>query len=180
MNPVSAHATTDYPTLSLAERDRRWAAVRQLLADHSLDAIVVFGLGRDATDAYLTNEAKKAIVVMTRTEDPVMLLGDVPLERYDAPGQRWERWADQWRHGDQLAMLADLLKERGLDRGTVGIVGLTGRFVGEARGTISYTTWQEVLRSLPKVNWVDVAAAYKVLALVKSPEEQVLLRKAAS
>ena len=36
-------ATTDtFPVLSLAERDRRWDAARQLMDEHDVDALVVY------------------------------------------------------------------------------------------------------------------------------------------
>jgi Xaa-Pro aminopeptidase len=170
----------DYPTLSLRERDRRWAAIRAMLAEQGLDGIVVFGTGRDMADYYLTNEGKGAITLLTPTEDPVLFLGDVPLGRFDAQGSRWERWVTDWVHGDPIANLAATIRERGLASSRLGIVGLTGRFVGEGSGTISYTTWTRVLELLPRVEWVDVAGAYESIAIVKSPEEQVLLRKAAA
>lgn len=169
-----------YPTLSLAERDRRWAAIRAMLVEQGLDGIVVFGTGRDMADTYLTNEGRGAITLLTPTEDPVLFLGDVPLGRLDAQGARWERWVTDWVHGDPIANLAATIRDRGLATARVGVVGLTGRFVGEGSGTISYTTWTRVLDLLPRVQWVDVAGVYESIAIVKSPEEQVLLRKAAS
>lgn len=175
-----AGASAEYPTLSLRERDRRWAAIRGLLEREGLDGVVVFGSGRDNADAYLTNEAKGAIVLLTRTEDPLMFLGDVPLGRFDAQGSRWEHWVEDWVHGDSIANLAAVLRERGLDRARLGVVGLTSRMVGEWAGTVSYTTWTRVLAALPGVEWVDIADAYESIAIIKSPEEQVLLRKAAS
>lgn len=172
--------STAFPTLSLAERDRRWRAVRGIMEDNSLEGIVVFGSGRDGADSYLTNEIKKAIVLITPTEDPTMFLGDVPLERYDEPGARWERWVSSWTAGPTVPNLVAAIRERGLERATLGVVGLTSRFVGEWRGTVSYSIWTEVLGSLPGVTWVDVAPAFETLTIRKSAEEQSLLRKAAS
>lgn len=168
-----------YPTLSLAERDRRWAAVRGLMKEQDVDGLVVFGTGRDRADSYLTNEGTDTVLI-TQQDDPIVFMGDVPLDRYDAQGSRWERWAPQWKHGDTLANLAEAIRERGLDRSRVGVVGLTGRFVGEGDGSIAWTTWRRVLGLLPEVEWVDVATPYESLMIIKSPEEQVLLRKAAS
>jgi Xaa-Pro aminopeptidase len=149
------------------------------MADHALDGLVVFGGGRDGADSYLTNEIKKAIVLMTPSEDPVMLLGDVPLERYDPPGTRWQRWVNDWIAGPPVGNLVSSIRERGLGNATLGVVGLTSRFVGEWRGIISYNVWSEVLAALPEVTWVDVAGPYETLTIRKSVEEQVLLKKAA-
>lgn len=180
MTEMRIDQATDYPMLSLHERDRRWASVRELMNREGLDGIVVFGNGRDAADSYLTNETKKAVVLFTPSEEPVMFIGDVPLERFDEPGQRWERWVRDWVHGNSVANLSATIRERGFERSRLGIVGLTSRFVGEWAGMISYTTWANVLAELPDVKWVDVADEYESLALVKSEEEQVLLRKAAA
>lgn len=172
--------TANYPTLSLAERDRRWAEIRALMSREGLDGIVAFGTGRDNADSYLTNEWHDGVVLITATEDPVLFLGDVPLDRYDAQGSRWERWVSDWVVGDWVLTLRDRVRDRALDRGRIGVVGLTSRMVGDWAGTISHTTWSRVLDELPNVEWVDVADAYESLVIIKSSEEQVLLRKAAS
>ncbi len=179
MTETRASTVRDYPTLSLKERDRRWAAIRALLAKEGLDGVVVFGSGRDNADAYLTNEAKGALVLLTPEEDPVLYVGDVPLNRFDAQAHRWERWVDNWVSGDPLEELFSGIRERGLDHARLGVVGLTSRMVGEWAGTISHTTWTRVLGALPKVQWVDIADAYESIAIIKSAEERVLLRKAA-
>ncbi|BBH70205.1 putative peptidase [Actinoplanes sp. OR16] len=172
--------SNDFPTLSLSERDRRWAALRTLMADNDLDALVVFGSGRDLWDRYLTNETLHGIVVLTAEGEPTYLLGRYPLNRYDEPGQAYERWVDDYRVGDPIAGLVASLHERNVAGGRVGIVGLSSRAVGGWAGSISYSTWLRVLDGLPDATFVDVATAFEVLALVKSPEEQRMLRKAAA
>jgi len=45
-----------YPTLSLAERDRRWALVRNFLQEQDIDCLLIAGLNdRFTLDRYLTN-----------------------------------------------------------------------------------------------------------------------------
>lgn len=169
-----------FPVLSLKERDRRWQAVRALMARQGLDALVVFGWGRNANDSYLTNEASHAIVLFTPAEDPLRLLGDVPLDRYDGAGARYERWTDSWLHGNPLGTLVEQLHERGLARGTLGIVGSSSRSVGEWAGVIPASAWAKFTAGLPDAVLVDVSAEYEILTLVKSPEEQEMIRKAAA
>ena len=179
--PNSVAVDSDYfPTLSLAERDRRWANVRAFLAENGLDALVVFGQGRNANDSYLTNEDEHATVVFTPTDEPLSLLGDVPINRYDDAGARYERWTDSWLHGNPIANLTAVLKERSLDAATIGVVGLTSRAVGEWSGVIPFRTWTAVLAALPSVTWVDVADAFETLTQFKSAEEQEMIRKAAA
>jgi len=177
---MSENQRNNYPTLSLRERDRRWAAVRAMLARHDLDGVVVFGNGRDAADSYLTNETKRAIVVLPMTGEPTMFIGDVPLDRYDVPGQRWERWVNDWFAGDGVANAAAHLKTLGLERARLGVVGLTSRMVGEWAGIISYKTWTRFLSLVPDVQWTDVSDPYESIVVIKSVEERPLLRKAAS
>ena len=172
--------TDEYPTLSLAERDRRWRRVRDLLSREGLDGIVVFGHGRNALDSYLTNEARKSITLLTPTGDPVMFLGDVPLDHFDVPGARWERWVTDWVSGNPIGNLAAGIRDRGLAGARLGIVGLTSRAVGEWAGIIPHGTWERLLAALPDVQWVDVADAYESLTIVFGEEEQAMVRKAAA
>ncbi|MFH8250619.1 M24 family metallopeptidase [Microbacterium sp. B2969] len=170
----------EYPTLSLAERDRRWQRIRDLLVREELDGVVVFGHGRNALDSYLTNEARKSITLLTRDDDPVMFLGDVPLDHFDGPGARWERWVSDWVAGNPIAELAARVKDRGLAASRLGIVGLTSRAVGEWAGVISHTTWERLAAVLPDVRWKDIADCYESVAIVLGDEERAMLRKAAS
>lgn len=169
-----------YPTLSLKERDRRWAAVRAMLARHGLDGVVVFGTGRDAADSYITNEAKRSVVLLPARGEPVVFIGDVPLDRYDKPGQRWQRWVEDWVAGDSIANVAARIGSLGLGRARLGVVGLTSRMVGDWAGVVSYSTWTRLLGLLPGVQWTDVSGEYESIVAIKSVEERVLLRKAAS
>ncbi|MEU5864480.1 MULTISPECIES: M24 family metallopeptidase [unclassified Nonomuraea] len=180
MSDTLDEMTATYPTLSLRERDRRWASIRALLERSGLDGVVVFGYGRDSADSYITNEATHSVVLFPRTGDPLLLVGDVPLGRFDEPGARWERWVEDWTPGDRLANLAAAVRDRGLHGAALGVVGLTSRFVGDWSGVIPFGEWTRVLSLLPDVTWVDISGEYESLALVKSPEEQVLLRRAAA
>ncbi|MET4159537.1 M24 family metallopeptidase [Agromyces sp. PvR057] len=169
-----------FPTLSLAERDRRWRLVRDFTSQQGLDGLVVFGWGRNANDSYFTNEESHAIVLMTGAEDPMMFLGDVPINRYDGAGARYERWVENWKHGNPIGSLAEEIRSRGLAGANLGVVGLSSRAVGQWAGVVPFSTWNRVLAELPQVTWVDVADAFETLTLVKSAEEQEMVRKAAS
>ncbi|MFT4212716.1 MAG: M24 family metallopeptidase [Microbacterium sp.] len=169
----------EFPTLSLAERDRRWAAVRAMMSSAGVDALIVFGQGRNALDSYLTNEESHATVLFTAAEDPIQFVGDVPINRYDGAGARYERWTDSWQHGNPIANLSAAIVDRGLATATIGVVGLSSRAVGEWAGVIPFSTWTTVLQKLPDVTFVDVAQAYEHLTMVKSAEEQQMVRKAA-
>ncbi|AIT80773.1 hypothetical protein JI59_13810 [Novosphingobium pentaromativorans US6-1] len=179
MKPDNATSPA-WPKLSLAERDRRWARVRELMNQHDLEAIVVFGFGRDANDSYLTNEVEHGTVLFRREGEPLVLVGDVPLGRYDEAGARYERWTSQWRHGSPVVNLAKAVAEYGLEKSRIGVVGTSSRAVFQWAGVIPYKVWKAVMESLPDVEFVDIADAYETLTLFKSAEEMEMIRKAAS
>ncbi|GAB7007412.1 M24 family metallopeptidase [Nocardioides sp. AN3] len=168
----------DFPTLTTAERDRRYAALRTLMDGAGLDAVLVAGLGRDQLDRYLTNEGTRSYCVLPRHGDPVSVVptGNVTLGRYDEPGRRYERWvADQrlTRPGHQLG---EVLDELGLGQGHIGVVGLRSRAPASTAGVIPFGTWQRVLDRLPSATFVDFHAEFEQLMLVHSDEELEMIR----
>lgn len=171
--------TDTYPYLSLAERDRRWEVLRGFLAERELDALLIFGTGRNAHDQYVSNEQLKATVLFTPADEPLLYCGRYPLDRFDGAGDRFERWVSGFRTGFSARALADDLGKRGLDRSRVGVVGLTSRAIGQSAGTVPYTMWTQVRAQVPDVTWVDVADEFETMTLFKSPEERDLVRKAA-
>jgi|GEM_PF-441818 len=176
---VQLPAADEFPTLTLAERDRRYAALRAWMSQDGLDALVVFGSSRDGYDRYLTNEQLGTVAVLTR--DTSVVIGRYPLARLDPSGAAYERWVDDVRPGFVPQVLRGVLDEHGLTTGsTVGVVGLTGLGFGADHGWIPYTTWHEVLTLLPGVTFVDAGATFERMALVKSPEERQMVRKAAA
>src|SRR4051794_23610552 len=69
----------DFPSLSLAERDRRYALTRELLERENLDALLVYGEREGLTsprfspDAWFTNDRPGSVVVFPREGDPLVL-----------------------------------------------------------------------------------------------------------
>jgi hypothetical protein len=67
------------PTLSTAERDRRWNLTRAFMAREDLDALLVFGEHEDAGpaqvayDTWFTNERPGTTVVFPRDGEPIAL-----------------------------------------------------------------------------------------------------------
>ena len=75
--------------------------------------------------------------------------------------------------------LADVLAEHGLEHDRIGVVGLSSRSIGAHLGTIPYALWNAILEACPGVDFTDVSEAFERLVLVKSDEEQTLVRHAA-
>ena len=115
------------PTLSLNERDRRWSMTRQLLDEHDVDAILVFGQrGRERYEGYLSNESIEGVVIFQREGDPayVSWTHHRISRRFAANMQDIDFWIDDVRIGPTGPMVVSILRERGLANARIGVVGL--------------------------------------------------------
>lgn len=172
-----------YPTLSLAERDRRWAVARRVMDVTGVDALVVLGLrSRENFDAWFTNEALGGIVVMPRSADPMYLTtGHIRvLSRHDCVGGQRERWVSDIRVGEVARNMQEFLLQHRLVHARIGVVGLDAVFVTEPLGLAPHAIWKQVTEALPAVHFVDVSMAFANALLPRSAEELVLLRRAAA
>lgn len=166
------------PSLSLKERDRRWAKVRAMLDEHNLDCLVLYGYkSHDHYDCYLTNEQFDGAVVLPREGDAIAFTALTQrLARRMATNLRGEFWVKDVRIGRYGPQTVAVLKELGLERGRIGVFGLDSWGPGEFDGLVPYRMWQTVLEGLPNAEFVDVSVPFKKLMLVKSEEELELYR----
>ncbi|HUY29863.1 MAG TPA: M24 family metallopeptidase [Acidimicrobiales bacterium] len=171
----------DVPALSIAERDRRWARTRALLADHGLDAVVVAGLrGRESFETYLSGESIQGVVVMPASAPPVSLTwSPFRIVGRSDPGIVGGYWIEDIRAGLVGPLVVSTLRELGLEAGRVGVVGLASRNPMELEGIIPYGVWSVVRDQLPRVEFVEVSAPFALMMLEKSEEELALTRHCA-
>ena len=155
--------TTDYPTLSLFERDRRWQLTKRLMKEEQLDCLIVAGLqGREQFEAYLTNEHVDGVIVFPLQGQPICLASNtLRITRHIMHLSRGgTSWLEDWRVGCTGANWVAVLKERGFDSATIGIVGLDSKGPGEPEGYIPYRTWAHVLEGLPNATFIDVSQKF--------------------
>ena len=185
---------------SVAERDRRWAAVRAIMArpQWNLDAIITVASDLPGNYAkYLTQIGMRAgggdgtEVIFPR--DPAQAV------YVQVNGTRfrdfWKARATSWMAGGKLtvsagggaAALAKQLKAQGLDRPgmRIGVARLAGsRF--EAEGLVAATYLDRLKASLPGVvfapidKWGADAGPVEESGMIKGPEEQDVIRRAAA
>ncbi|GAB2842118.1 M24 family metallopeptidase [Actinocorallia aurea] len=174
-------ADTDFPTLTLAERDRRYRALRALMDELGLAALLVAGTGRDQLDRYLTNEGTRGLCLLPRDGEPVTMVpsGNTTLGRYDVPGRAYERWVADQRLTGRAYGPADVIREKGLAGARIGVVGLSSRAPASIAGTIPYNTWKRILDALPDGEFTDVSGRFERVMVVHSAEEVAMLRKSA-
>ena len=149
-----------YPRFSIAERDRRWKAVRELMRQQNLDVIVTpqnSGHSADyqANTRYLTHcgggEPDLAAVFPLEGEVTAIATSAAP---------RWptvQDWVTDVREARRNygRVIVERLKELGVERGRIGITGL-GEVEGTRtpEGTIFYGTWKQIREGVSAgANW---------------------------
>ena len=176
--------TWSTPVFSLAERDRRWGRVRELMARDSLDAIVCLpDTGRfnrgNADSMYLTQLGENQELVTT----VFPLEGDV-VAWQSRPGL-WptSNWGIDIRRaegrGMGAAMIIGRLQELGFKSGTIGIAGLTSTmlaYVRQAEGLANWQSVEEIKRAFPDAKVVSATPALGEARYQKSEEEIQFLR----
>jgi Xaa-Pro aminopeptidase len=173
-----------YSRFSLAERDRRWKAVRERMARENIDVIVTpqntgHSMDFQANTRYLTHcggggDADIAAVFP--------LQGDVTAIATSA-APRWptvQDWTMDVREArrEYGKVIVDRLKELNVDRGRIGITGL-GEVEGTRtpEGTILHGTWKKIRDAFPHAELVDATPILTEVRYVKSAEEIDVLSK---
>src|SRR5487761_1861044 len=161
------------PSLSLAERDRRWARIRQFLAAEGLAGMIIPGLrSRETYETWVSGEAIQGAVVFPAEGDPVYLtwIAFRVIGRDDPQNDR-EYWIKDLRAGLIGPGVVSVLSELGLAGERIGVVGLRSRGPMELEGYIPYMLWAKVAEELP--------VPFSYLMAQKGQDELALARFAA-
>jgi Xaa-Pro dipeptidase len=170
--PAPAQRTTVWiwDRYSLAERDRRWSAVRQRAAEAGFDAIWV-PIGNQIDARYLTQLRNSSIVIPTDGRPPVVVTDRGSVNEWVPEGRFTVRaWGKP---------MGEALLEAGLDRARIGVAGLKGGKVTHARapdGSVNYTAFKEACAMLPNATFEDATDVVGFVRYVKSSEEVECLR----
>ncbi|NIO12135.1 MAG: M24 family metallopeptidase [Deltaproteobacteria bacterium] len=170
--PASAGANVPiWAEYSLAERDRRWKAVRENAAKAGLDCIFV-PLGNGTDGRYLTQLRCSAMVLPTDGRPPVIIADRSSHNSWAPdPWQTSREWADP---------MALALIESGMENARIGVVGLRGGKVSHVRsidGVVNHTAYTEVVKRLPQAKFEDATDIVGFVRYVKSDEEIECLRR---
>ena len=170
------------PTLSLAERDRRWARVRALMRERRLDALLVAGFrAREMYESYLSDDYNEGCVVFPLEGDPVVLT----WAHLRVMRARWsvERghalWIPDYRVAASGSAAAELFREKKLEAGRIGVVGLASQAPTEFYGALPANFWLQLVAALPRAAFEDLSEEFSHLMLAKSAEELAQVRYAA-
>jgi len=170
------------PTLSLAERDRRWAKVRNLMRERGFDGLLVAGFrSREMYETYISDDYNEGCVIFPLEGDPVV----VTWAYLRVMRARWSQergatlWVDDYRVATSGIGVAEVLREKHLAESSLGVVGLSSQAPTEIYGAIPANFWMELTTALPKARWQDISEEFSHLMLVKSDEELAQVRYAA-
>jgi Xaa-Pro dipeptidase len=170
------------PTLSLAERDRRWANVRKLMRERGYDGLLVAGFrAREMYETYISDDYNEGCVIFPLEGDPVV----ITWAYLRVMRARWSQergailWVDDYRVATSGIGVAEVLREKHLAESSLGVVGLSSQAPTEIYGAIPANFWMELIAALPKARWQDISEEFSHLMLVKSDEELAQVRYAA-
>jgi Xaa-Pro aminopeptidase len=172
-----------YRRFSLAERDRRWKAIRELMARDGLDAIVVPPNTGNSTDwqanaryiSHCGGGADASIGVVFPLQGDATVVATSAKERWGAKIQDWVADVREVnrRYGQGMA---DRLLEMGLQSGRIGVAGL-GFDTRTPEGTITYGTFMAMREALPDAEFLPASDAMQEVRHVKSQEEIDVLQR---
>src|SRR5207248_6080841 len=153
---------------SVAERDRRWDAVRARAAEAGLDCIFVpVGNGIDA--CYLTElrgaVQSSSIVLPTDGRPPIVITERGSNEWVPEPRHIGRVWAEA---------TVQALLDAGMERARIGVVGLKGGLLSHVRasdGVVNETPYARALERLPHATFEDATDVVGFVRYVKSDEE---------
>lgn len=171
-----------YRRFSLAERDRRWAAVRALMRRDGIAAIVAPQNPGNSTDwqadaRYLSHcggGADASIAVVFPLEGEVTAVATSAAERW---GPAVQTWVSDVREAKRRygRVMADRLLELGLGRERIGVCGLDGG-TRTPEGTVMHGTMKALAAALPQAQFVDATDLLQEVREVKSAEEIAALQ----
>jgi Xaa-Pro aminopeptidase len=170
------------PRLSLAERDRRYRAVRARMAAENLD-VLILPASTSRWEQTMADSRYLTTIGGFGTETLTIFPRDGEVTAYVFNrAEFWlqaQGWVTDVRDGRNLWLknIAERLNELGLAAGRIGIAGLSG-LTRTPDGIIPYTTVAGLKELFPKAVLVNATALMSGVRQVKSAEEIELMRRA--
>jgi len=173
------------PGFSLAERDRRYQAVRHEMAARGIECLVApQNTGEwDACqpDArYLTSiggGGTAVAAVLPIDGPPIAIIRDSRRTEFWKLAQDWVTEVRATVDGRWGEALVRALRDSGCERGTIGIAGLSG-VLRNPDGTVVHNEYAALREGLPDVTIVNATDLMHDIRMVKSAEEIAMIERA--
>lgn len=172
------------PKLSRAERDRRWAKVRDLMRRDGLELIIALNNSSswdqgNGSGRYLSSvggNCASVSVVFPLEGDVTVITGPVPAPSFWLQSQDW---VEDIRTAffNATPAVAERIRELGLSRACIGIAGLEG-VAREPDGLVSQGAMTILREQLPGAEFVNATGLLYEARVVKGEEEIAMLRHA--
>ncbi|MEX0802257.1 MAG: M24 family metallopeptidase [Candidatus Binatia bacterium] len=152
---------SDYPTFSDEEIARRHQAIYNLMDQEKVDALLVYGSGRYASDVYWMSDwpsSREAYVLFENGKEPVILMqlfNHFPMARVMS-AIKDVRWAG----ANTTHSVLDLIRERGLESKRIGLAG-----------SLAYQVYVKMIEKFPGAAFTDLGGKLRMMRTVKSAEE---------
>jgi Xaa-Pro dipeptidase len=152
---------SDYPIFSDREIATRHKAVYQLMEQENVDALLVYGSGRYASDVYWLSDwpsSREAYVLFQIGKEPVILLqlfNHFPMAKVMSV-IRDVRWAG----ANTTTSVLELIRERGLDSKRIALVG-----------SIPFQVYLKMAEQFRGAAFSDLSGKLRMMRTIRSPEE---------
>lgn len=152
---------SDFPNFSDREMARRHGATQTLMEQEGVDALLVYGTGRYASDVYWLTDwpcSREAYVLFQNSKEPVVL---VQLFNHFPMARVMSIIKDvRWAGANTAASVADLVRERGLESKQIGLIG-----------AIPYQHYNQLREQFPRAKFVDLGGKMRMMRTIRSAEE---------
>jgi len=152
---------SDYPTFSDQEIDRRHRALYALMEREGVEALLVYGTGRYASDIYWLTDwpcSREAYALFQNGRDPVVLQ---QLYNHFPMAEVMSIVKDvRWAGPNTTNSVLELIQERGLGTKRIGLVG-----------AIPYQTYNRMHEKFPGASFTDLGGKLRMMRAVRSREE---------
>jgi Xaa-Pro aminopeptidase len=167
-----ASVSTNGPTISLRERDRRHAAIKAALRERGVDCVILTGTNL----FYVTNGLPgERMGVFPASDEPQTVFLN-PRHLVDLSPHvliNAQEWVKDIRPGDDAKAAVERIRELRLERGTIGTIGSRGPSGGLSQGFMA-----TLRKELPDAKFVDVSDLFLNLRTIKSAEEIAMIERA--
>ena len=152
---------SDYPTFSDREIARRHAAIYSLMEQEGVDALLVYGSGRYASDVYWLSDwpsSREAYVLFQKGREPVILM---QLFNHYPMAKVMSVIKDvRWAGANTGNSMVELIRERALEKQKIGLVG-----------SIAYQIYNKLREKYPAASFIDLNSKMRFMRTVRSAEE---------
>lgn len=178
--PRPGRVNDPHCAMSLAERDRRWAAARREMAARGIDCLFIAGNGHNNNGnvRWLDNgDFTERQLLFPAKGPPVIMWNFTNWARWYLESA-WEGCEFRATEGQVSIAVAQAIEDMGLANGTIGVIGLIGGGLG-LEGAVPYMTYRNLQALLPRAHFCDASDILMRLRMIKSREEISFIEKAA-